>query len=204
MLKKTYIALILHYTTDTIQIESLWHEIATYYSHKKRHYHTLTHLENLLRELIGVKNDITHWNTILFSLFYHDIIYNPLKQNNEEKSAALAEKRMKRIGVAQEVITSCKKQILATKQHLQSPDNDTNYFTDADLSILGQNWNTYLEYSQNIRKEYAVYPDIIYKSGRKKVLQHFLQMEQIFKTEHFFQKFEKQAKENLQKELAML
>ncbi len=204
MLKKTYIALVQEYVSDRKQVESLWLEIVTHYSHKKRYYHTLTHLEKLLEELTGVKNDITHWNTILFSLFYHDIIYNPLKQNNEEKSAVYAEKRMKRIDVPQEMIINCKTQILATKHHTQSPDSDTNYFTDADLSILGQDWNTYLEYSQNIRKEYAIYPDIIYRPGRKKVLHHFLQMERIFKTDHFFQKFEKQAKENLQKELTLL
>jgi predicted metal-dependent HD superfamily phosphohydrolase len=49
-----------------------------------------------------------------------------------------------------------------------------------------------------------VYPDVIYKPGRKKVLAHFLQMERIYKTGIFFTMFEKQARQNLQDELAEL
>jgi len=55
-----------------------------------------------------------------------------------------------------------------------------------------------------IRKEYKVYPDIIYKPGRRKVVQHFLAMERIYKTDYFFVRLEQQAKENLTKELTLL
>ena len=96
---------------------------------------------------------------ILFTLFYHDIVYNSLKSNNEEKSAELAEKRMTQISVSNEIIECCKAQILATKSHVKSTDSDTNYFTDADLSVLGQTWETYSIYYKNVRKEYAIYPD---------------------------------------------
>ena len=141
---------------------------------------------------------------VLFSLYYHDIIYNPLKTTNEEKSAAFAENRMQMIGVPQMTIENCVRQILATKKHLLSIDNDTNIFIDADLSILGQPWNVYANYYMQVRNEYSLYPDLIYKPGRKKVLQHFLQMERIFKTDVCFTTFELQAKENLQKELELL
>jgi predicted metal-dependent HD superfamily phosphohydrolase len=87
---------------------------------------------------------------------------------------------------------------------LQSADSDINIFTDADLSVLGQDWNTYENYLIQIRKEYSIYPDFVYNSGRKKVLQHFLSMERIFKTNNFFEKLEAQAKENLQRELEQL
>ena len=92
-------------------------------------------------------------------------------------------------------------QILETKGHSISKDNDTNFFTDADLSILGLDWDLYSEYAQNVRKEYSNYPTIIYKMGRRKVLKHFLVMERIFKTDHFFEKFEVLARENLRREL---
>jgi len=61
-----------------------------------------------------------------------------------------------------------------------------------------------VHYYKNARKEYAIFPDFVYKPGRKKVLLHFLAMERIFKTDYFFHKFEMQAKQNLQKELEML
>ena len=204
MLKETFIRLLTNYTDNRYLITELWEEIEEHYSGEKRHYHTLEHLENLLDQLRAVKNEIQNFETILFTLFYHDIIYNPLKSDNEEKSAELAEKRMTQLAVPDQMIALCKEQILATKSHHTSADSDTNYFTDADLSILGQDWETYLLYCQNVRKEYSIYPDLVYNPGRKKVLNHFLSMDRIFKTGFFHAKFENQAKENIWKEIEQL
>lgn len=204
MLKETFIQLIGNYTTDGRLLKQLWQEIEDNYSEKKRHYHTLQHLENLLPLLLQVKENIKDWNTILFSFYYHDVVYNALKRNNEEKSAEFAQSRMQLIGAPGPMIEKCVQQILFTKDHLFSDDNDTNFFTDADLSVLGQDWGVYENYFKQVRKEYSLFPDLIYIPGRKKVLRHFLQMERIFKTDFFFNKFELPAKQNLQKELDLL
>lgn len=204
MLKELFIELLTKYTDNDRVKNELWTEIERNYSSKKRHYHTLQHLDNLLSQLTKVKSKIQNWEITLFTLFYHDIIYNSIKSNNEEKSAELAEKRMKQISVSNDHIELCKKQILATKSHIKSTDSDTNYFTDADLSVLGETWETYLLYCKNVRKEYSVYPDLVYNIGRKKVLNQFLEMETIFKTDYFFKNYNKQAKKNVQKEINLL
>ncbi len=204
MLKETFIELLENYTDDERLTEKLWTEIEKNYSGKKRHYHTLQHLDNLLIQLTEVKGEIQNWKAVLFSLYYHDIIYNPLKSDNEEKSAELAEKRMKQISVPDDMLELCKNQILATKAHSNSTDSDTNYFTDADLSVLGQSWEAYSVYYKNVRKEYSIYPDFVYNPGRKKVLNYFLTMDRIFKTDFFYGKFEIQVKQNLQKEIELL
>ena len=204
MLKQTFIALLTKYTNDQDLITELWAEIERNYSDKKRHYHNLSHLENLLQQLTELKPQIKDWEVVLFSLYYHDVIYNSLKSDNEQKSAELAEKRMKSIGISLEIIEQCKAQIMATKAHFMSENEDTNFFTDADLSVLGQSWEMYSEYYQNVRKEYAIYPNLIYNAGRKKVLKHFLAMERIFKTDYFYLKFEQQARVNLENELTIL
>jgi predicted metal-dependent HD superfamily phosphohydrolase len=203
-LKEIFSKLLINYTTNSSLINELWYEVEKNYSGKKRHYHTLKHLENLFTSLTEVKSEIQNWESILFTLFYHDIIYTALKSNNEENSALLAEKRMQQLSVSSDITERCKKQILATKSHAKSTDSDTNYFTDADISVLGQTWEIYSLYYKNVRKEYAIYPDFIYNSGRKKVIQHFLSMDSIFKTDYFYNKFEKVAKENLNKELSYL
>jgi predicted metal-dependent HD superfamily phosphohydrolase len=195
---------LLNYTDDKNVIVKLWNEIERKYAEKNRHYHTLQHLNNLLLELTPIQKEIENWETILFTLYYHDIIYTPQKFDNEEKSAALAEKRMKQLAIPNKVIEDCKLQILATKTHIKSANNDTNYFTDADLSILGQPWEIYETYLKNVRKEYAIYEDSIYNPGRKKVLLNFLQMDCIFKTDFFHNKYEIQAKQNLQNEIDLL
>lgn len=204
MLKETFIELVTGYTDNNNLKNDLWAEIEKNYSSKKRHYHTLQHLDNLLSELNDVKEKIHNWEAVLFTLYYHDIIYNTLKLDNEEKSAAFADERMKQIGVPNETIELCTKQILATKSHIKSDKSDTNYFTDADLSVLGQDWDNYSIYYKNIRKEYSIYPDLVYNPRRRKVLNHFMEMDRIYKTDFFYNKYEVQAKLNLQKEMGLL
>lgn len=204
MLKETFFSLLSNFTNDSRMMESLWQEIDTQYSSSKRYYHTITHLDNLLQQLFSVKDSIGDWDSVLFSLYYHDIVYDVEKMDNELQSAMLAEERMRQMNISDELIAKTTLLILSTKNHLLSADMDTNYFIDADLSVLGNSWNEYSEYYQHIRKEYAIYSDVIYIPGRKKVLNHFLVMDRIFKTAYFYEKYERQAKHNLIKELASL
>jgi predicted metal-dependent HD superfamily phosphohydrolase len=55
-----------------------------------------------------------------------------------------------------------------------------------------------------IRKEYNFYPDFMYKPGRQKVLQHFIQMPRIYKTDYFHDRYEEKARDNLHVELKEL
>ena len=204
MLQQTFHNLLARYNIDTATQQALWNEIDKAYSHKKRHYHSLQHLANLLQQLEEVKEKIQQWDAVLFALYYHDMVYNTLRSDNEEKSALLAEERMRITGIPADITAACTTMIRATAAHAQSTDADTNYFTDADLAVLGQDWNTYTAYYQAIRKEYSIYPNLVYNPGRKKVLTHFLQMERIYKTAEFFTKFEQQAKANMQQDLQLL
>lgn len=204
MIKQAFLTIAHHYSADKQLIEGLWAEVAQQYASKKRHYHTLAHLDNLLSLLMLVKDLIQDWDTIVFSVAYHDVVYNTLKHDNEEKSALFAQKSLQKLSVPAAQIERCMAQIIATKSHQMCKDTDTNLLTDADLSVLGQDWATYQQYYQQVRKEYAIYPDFVYKSGRKKVLRHFLEMEHIFKTEAFAQHFEAQARHNMEQELSEL
>ncbi|MCW1963081.1 hypothetical protein [Chryseobacterium viscerum] len=203
-LKNHFDQLCAPFTEDQQLISDLWKEIETKYSEKGRHYHNLLHLENMFWELDAVKMTISDFTALSFSVFYHDVIYDATSKANEEKSAARAEKRLAELHVNKNKISVISEQILATKSHQRSDQEDTNYLLDADLSVLGKDFKTYLEYTQNIRKEYSIYPDFLYKPGRKKVLKHFLELESIFKTEYFKEKYEAQAKENIAKELQLL
>lgn len=203
-LKSQFSALVSKYSADQALAEILWNEIVSAYGQKGRHYHTLLHLQNMYNQLIEIEYLIEDFDTVLFSLYYHDIVYSATAKDNEEKSAEMAIQRMRSIGVPENEIEKCSDQILATKSHMVSKNKDTNLFTDADLSILGMKWEDYEIYFRQVRKEYAIYPDLLYKPGRRKVLKHFLGMERIFKTDHFYQKLESQARINLEKELQIL
>lgn len=204
MIKSNYIELLKEFGVNSNSAEELWNEINYNYSKKNRHYHNLKHLKDLYNQLANVKDKIHNWQVILFTLYYHDIIYISTQKDNEEKSAELASKRMKEIGVQESDVKLCYEQIIATKSHSENSESDTNYFTDADLSILGRTPTKYKTYCSNIRKEYSIYPDFLYKKGRKKVVNHFLSMKKIFKTDEFYNRYEEQAKLNLQQELKSL
>ena len=195
---------LLNFTTNDSLINKLWSEIVFNYNDSRRYYHNLAHLDNLNEQLLPVRQQIEDWQTVVLSVAYHDIIYNTLKHDNEEKSAAFAADRLTQLALPSTQIEKCRQQILSTKEHQVSDDTDTNYFTDADLSILGFDNNSYLKYAEQIRKEYQYYPDFLYQPGRRKVLIHFLKMEAIFKTKYFHDKYEEQARVNILNELRTL
>jgi predicted metal-dependent HD superfamily phosphohydrolase len=143
-LQQTFEKLLNTYTNDERLTVKLWHEMEQAYAAPKRKYHTLKHLEHVLAQLMEVKNKIEDWDTVLFALFYHDVVYKASRSDNEEQSAVLAAKYMKQLAVPEEKTLRCEQHILATKNHVQQSDPDTNYFTDADLSVLGQEWSLYM------------------------------------------------------------
>ena len=65
------------------------------------------------------------------------------------------------------------------------------------MTVLGLGQKSYNEYIQNVRKEYAFYDDTTYFSGRKKVLEMFLDKERIYESRYFYDKYEKQARVNI-------
>lgn len=204
MLTDTFLQLVNKYSKNNELATNLWLEIFTNYSEPKRHYHIIDHLEAIIIDLQEVKDKITDWDTTLFAVFYHDIIYKASSSSNEEDSAKLAMQKLTEIKYPAEKIAKCANMILATKSHEPSEDNDTNYLIDADMAILGKSAYDYQKYSEQIREEYSIYPDFMYNSGRKKALSHFLQMKTIYKTQHFSKKYEGSARININNELEEL
>jgi predicted metal-dependent HD superfamily phosphohydrolase len=200
-LKQIWVQLCLQFTQKNHLVEQEWLFIKQSYSEKGRHYHTLKHLQYMFLQLELVKNQTDNLQALSFAIFYHDVVYNAKRKDNELVSAEIACEKLALLNVQSEIITLTEKHILATQHHKLSAENDTNRVLDLDLAILGDTPENYKTYTQNIRKEYAMYPAFLYKHARKKVLKDFLQMEHIFKTTYFIQHFEQQARVNLQSEL---
>ncbi|RYD57985.1 MAG: hypothetical protein EOP56_06855 [Sphingobacteriales bacterium] len=203
-LDATWRELCLMHSQDDVAINRYWQDLSGQYRDGKRYYHNLEHIASVVKQLLSCKQIIDNWDAVLFAAFYHDVIYDTGRNDNEEQSAFFAVDRLRNIGVDEVVIHNCKEYIVATSNHDKSADSDCNIFVDADLSILGTPWNEYLQYSENIKKEYAHVPDALYRPGRSAVLMKFLEREQIFNSKFFFEKYERQAKENIRKELELL
>jgi predicted metal-dependent HD superfamily phosphohydrolase len=192
------------YTSDHLLIEKHWKQLHAQYNAKGRYYHNLDHLQHICKELIPLQQEFSDWNALVFALFYHDVIYSATASDNEAQSAQLALEILKSLAVPDATVSLCEQMILATKTHEYSSNEEINLFVDADMAILGQDWAVYLSYSQNVRKEYSIYPDLLYNPGRMKVLKHFLTMPNIYKTELFQNRYEQAARSNVQKEITLL
>ncbi len=143
---------------------------------KKRHYHNAHHILSLLAHA-QENTGITLKAPLLvdFAIVYHDIVYNVLRKDNELKSALLAAKRLLALGMHPYEAGLVKLYIEAT-QHHQVPQGldhaeDLAFFLDFDMAILGAPWEDYQAYILAVRKEYNIYPDMLYKPGRKKFLE---------------------------------
>lgn len=202
-LKSLWYELASKYKAEAEVVESHWVEIYKSYNSPKRYYHNLHHLKHMFEIITPFKQLLKDSDAVYFSIWFHDIIYNSSKKNNEEQSATKASEILIKLNVPVELITKVEQMILATKSHMsiKSGDFDTNILLDADLAILGSDKESYIAYSKAIRKEYGQYPDLLFNPGRKKVLQKFLQSEYIFKTEEMKKQSEVQARTNLSFEL---
>lgn len=183
-------------------IDELWQEVVKAHSSPGRHYHTLQHLEDLRAQLAEVTADLQDPDAVLLAIAYHDLTYRVSRKDNEERSAGVMLERML---VAPDlpgpIVPRAAAHIRATRRHEASADPDTDPFTDADLSILGSSRERYKLCTQQVRREYRRYPDMLYKPGRRKVLAHFLAMPHIFKTAYFRDRYEEQARFNMEAEL---
>lgn len=177
-----------------------WNNLRQHYREGSRHYHNLVHIANVYNTLLPFRKNVSDWIILTIAVFYHDVVYDPLKKDNEEESARTAREVLTRLKTSPNRIAKCVNHILATKYHERTKDYDTNLLIDADLSILGSPSAVYKKYTEDIRKEYNVYSDAEFYTGRKAALEKFLQREAIYWTSEF-KDLETKARANLNNEI---
>lgn len=186
--------------------DDYYHDLIRAWSHKKRHYHSLSHLSSMLQSCDEAAAQIVNIRAVRLAIWYHDAVYKVSRKDNEEKSAALARYQLSRMGINNAGIRMVEELILASKTH-QLPVHETRdfaWFLDFDLKILGAGEEAYGQYARDVRKEYAIYPSFLYKKGRKKALLSLLNRKRIFQTAHYHERYEQQARSNLRRELSSL
>ncbi|RXM48357.1 hypothetical protein [Flavobacterium sp. YO12] len=201
-LEEIYSELLSNIGFSANEIQQKWLDLEKAYSKKSRHYHNLTHLKEMIANFEIYRDKLQSPNEILFSIFYHDFVYSASKKDNELKSAEFALAILsKNINLNKQLIFDA---ICATQQHQQNEIEDINWLIDFDLKILAKDWEDYKIYFEQIRKEYRIYPDFLYKPGRAKALKHFLENEFIFQTDEFRSLHEEKARANIEKEISIL
>jgi predicted metal-dependent HD superfamily phosphohydrolase len=174
------------------------------YQQPERPYHNLDHIRACLDEFDDVRQSCRDRDAIEAAIWFHDAIYDPLRGDNEQKSAEFARRLLARCGVSSAFCDRVEELILVTRHDRVPADPDAQLLADIDLSILGKPWQIFDDYERAIRGEYAYVIDADFRAGRAKVLQRFLDRERIYSTEVFHARYEAAARENLQRSVARL
>lgn len=192
-------------TSDSALPPSLLARLQTRYAEPHRHYHTMTHVEALLRWLRTYRQLATAPDDIEAAIWFHDAIYDTRRSDNETRSAELARKELAALHWKPDRIDRVAAMVKATRHHhAADSDIDTWLFLDMDLSVLAAPPDTYTDYSRAIRAEFAWVSDAEYRNGRSRVLQSFLRREFIYRTPALQTSWEAAARANLQQELVVL
>jgi len=174
------------------------------YQNADRHYHNLRHIADCLRELDTVRSLCQHPHAIEAAIWYHDIVYDPARPDNEQRSAEVATQDLRAAGVSPSVVDEICRLILATKHDAPPTDQDAQVLADIDLSILGKPWPIFKAYEHAISQEYKYLPDAAFRQGRADFLRRFLQRPSLFFTQAMQGRYESAARENIRRSIERL
>jgi predicted metal-dependent HD superfamily phosphohydrolase len=184
---------------EKADIERIFRLLLTTYGDVKRHYHGLSHIQQMMGLAEQYRDDIQQWHSFYFAIWFHDFIQQN-SGDNEGMSAEIGAELLTQLKVPAKTIEYCAELILATKHHGYQPDTDMQLFVDIDLSILAADRALYKSYAYKCRKEYSL-PDFVYRFGRKRFLKELLSRKYIFSSSVFREQKEPLARENIQWEL---
>jgi len=182
------------------------------YRESGRHYHTWAHVAACLRELRLARRAAdtagpAEAMALELAVWFHDAVYDPGREDNEERSAGLAVRWASALELASAVGERAAGLILATRHLSQGPaeqDPAKALLRDIDLAVLGACRARYLRYERGIAREYARMPVERFREGRVKLLRGFLSRSEIYATPGFRRRLERRARRNLGLAIARL
>ena len=181
------------------------------YADPPRAYHSLGHVEALLRlyDEVAVGPGWSQPREVYLAILFHDAVYDARRDDNEARSAALAAEAIARwLPDAGIDIARVTELIELTAQHgrrvaddfpRDAPGDDTRRFLDCDMAILGAAPAVFDAYDRAIATEFRHLPRWTYALGRRRFLQAMLARERIFLDDGFHARFDAQARHNLRR-----
>jgi predicted metal-dependent HD superfamily phosphohydrolase len=187
-------------------------ELIERYQHPSRRYHTAEHLMQVLDvvdELAEGTADVDV-RAVRYAAWFHDAVYSyevdaDSQLTNEERSAQLAESVLRTLGEPDDRVREVSRLIRLTERHAPQPDDRNGaVLCDADLAILGSDQAAYARYRVQIRAEYQQIPELVFRSGRAKILRELLALPRLFHTDAARSRYEAAARANVAAEIAAL
>jgi len=184
--------------------EALFNGIIASYAEPRRRYHTGAHVEFCLRQFdLGRDEMDRNTDAIELALWFHDVEYDPGATDNELRSA----ERFKRAAAGKmnpDLIKQVYRLIISTVHHESPEAVDEQYVVDIDLSGFGLPWHEFTRDSLNVRNEFPGLTDRAFAEKNGGFLKCLLDRPSIYSTKFFRDRYEHQARENMQKQIALL
>jgi predicted metal-dependent HD superfamily phosphohydrolase len=196
--------------------QALWQDIAVRYNEEQRAYHTLHHIQQLFGQFEQIKPHLNDPDIIALAMYYHDVIYEPTRSDNELKSAEFAVEVLGHYLDADQCQHIYALIMMTASHEIDKIDewsdiakeknsySDAAYLLDMDLSILGASWSAYEKYAKAVRQEYLHVPIADYCAGRTEVLKGLLAHPKLYLTDYYYEQLEFQARDNIKREVNSL
>lgn len=190
--------------TEGPPAEAIAAELLKRWGEPQRRYHTVDHLRDVLGrldELTGQRVPVT----VELAAWFHDAVYDPAGQHNEDRSADLAEALLTDAKVPASLRQEVARLVRLTTGH-DPADGDTSgaLLCDADLAVLAGPPAEYAAYATAVRQEYGFVTGDAFRDGRAAVLRRLLALPRLFHTPYGARHWEATARYNLSAELALL
>jgi predicted metal-dependent HD superfamily phosphohydrolase len=183
----------------------LMNQLVAAWGERHRHYHTLQHLRECLAHFEAASMLARRPAEVELAIWFHDAVYDPMRDDNEARSADWARDSVRAAGCDEQVAQRVHALVMATRSHeVEGDDPDTRLLVDIDLGILGSAPARFDEYEHQVRREYGHVSDAAWREGRAKVLRSFLARPRIYATDAYRDALEARARENLARSLAGL
>jgi predicted metal-dependent HD superfamily phosphohydrolase len=181
-----------------------WAAVLEAWSQPHRRYHDLRHLAavlGLVGELAGAAADPA---AVRLAAWYHDVVYEPTRPDNEAVSAARARAGLRGL-VAEDRIDEVARLVLLTASHDPEPgDRNGAVLCDADLAVLAAPPEAYAGYASAVRAEYGHLSDEQFTAGRIAVLERLLALPALYRLPDIAAEWTPRARANLTAELGLL
>lgn len=177
--------------------QAIHQQLTRAYNEPGRYYHTLAHIECCLGLFEDIKEIANNADALALSIWFHDAIYEPGGNDNEQRSADWFMDETKNTfddGLRDIVYAH----IMATLHcNAEIKDHDTRMMVDIDLSSFGMPWPVFVRDSENVRKELPHLTNAEFYPKQCAFSQRLLEKPRFFQSEYFFEHYEAQARRNI-------
>jgi predicted metal-dependent HD superfamily phosphohydrolase len=181
-----------------------WAAVMGAWGEPHRSYHGLAHLAavlGLVGELSGAASDP---DAVALAAWYHDIAYDPQRDDNEQVSADRARAGLRGL-VPEDRVDEVARLVLLTAGHDPEPgDANGEVLCDADLAVLAGPPDAYVAYASAIRAEYGHLSDEEFTAGRIAVLERLLALPRLYRLPAVADEWTPRARANMTAELSLL